>query len=426
MKNSRIYTLLVVMLLLLVGSYGWTTSQNRLRETAVTPETASVGLEQSTTSSHKTTDELIAFWQARVENSPSDYISMTHLGNSYINKARESADLSNYTTAGQTLGKALDLNPDYLPAKAYLAAVHFAQHEFEKALALAETVYSEDPSALLALAMIGDVHIELGNYEEASAAYETLAEANDSPAVLSRMARLSFLNGHTETAVYLLTQAKDAAVEAGYRGESLAWYQYQLGELYIQKGDFETAVVYFDAALETYPGYYLPIEGKGHVANTLGNTEEAIAFYEQIITQAPQPEYLATLGNLYLETNQPELAATQFDLIDALADDNHPEAKLFSHQVAVVYLEEGIHLDWALEVAESSLEVHQDIYSYDLYAWALYKNGRFEEAAQAIEEALKLNTQDAELFTHAGEIYSAIGQQDNADELFAKAESLAP
>jgi Tfp pilus assembly protein PilF len=60
------------------------------------------------------------------------------------------------------------------------------------------------------------------------------------------------------------------------------------------------------------------------------------------------------------------------------------------------------------------LEVRWDVYTYDVLAWALYKNGRLRDALWAIKEALRAGTQDARLFFHAGVIRRALGEDDTA------------
>jgi Tfp pilus assembly protein PilF len=73
-----------------------------------------------------------------------------------------------------------------------------------------------------------------------------------------------------------------------------------------------------------------------------------------------------------------------------------------------------VKLTAALTLARKELEVRQDIYAYDLLAWTLYKNGHFQEAQAAITEALKLGTQDARLFFHAGMIHARLNTIDQA------------
>jgi tetratricopeptide (TPR) repeat protein len=72
------------------------------------------------------------------------------------------------------------------------------------------------------------------------------------------------------------------------------------------------------------------------------------------------------------------------------------------------------------------LQVRKDIYTYDTLAWALYKNKQFHEAAEAMQEALKLGTQDASLYYHAGKIHAALGQKDKAKMCLQKALAINP
>ena len=62
-----------------------------------------------------------------------------------------------------------------------------------------------------------------------------------------------------------------------------------------------------------------------------------------------------------------------------------------------------------------------DIYSEDALAWALYRQGKTQEAAQHMEQALKLGTLDAGLQYHAAIIFSAAGQGPRADALMQSA-----
>ena len=71
-------------------------------------------------------------------------------------------------------------------------------------------------------------------------------------------------------------------------------------------------------------------------------------------------------------------------------------------------------LNESLELARKELEVRQDIYSWDVLAWSLYKNGKFQEAADAISHALSQGTRDAQLFFHAGMIYERVGDSAKA------------
>jgi tetratricopeptide (TPR) repeat protein len=77
-------------------------------------------------------------------------------------------------------------------------------------------------------------------------------------------------------------------------------------------------------------------------------------------------------------------------------------------------------------LANKELEVRHDIYSWDILAWVLFKNGRVLEAADAMNKALALGTQDALLDFHAGMIEFQLGHFGRAQALLKSALALNP
>ncbi len=63
----------------------------------------------------------------------------------------------------------------------------------------------------------------------------------------------------------------------------------------------------------------------------------------------------------------------------------------------------------------------RDIGAFDTMAWAAFKAGRVEEARAAIAQALRLGTQDARLFYHAGMIFKKAGEVDKGAEYLRRA-----
>ncbi|VAW31852.1 hypothetical protein MNBD_CHLOROFLEXI01-4213 [hydrothermal vent metagenome] len=67
-----------------------------------------------------------------------------------------------------------------------------------------------------------------------------------------------------------------------------------------------------------------------------------------------------------------------------------------------------------------------DVYGYDTVAWTLYKNGRFDEAAVASEQALAQGTDEALFYYHAGMIAAAQGNNELAKRQLNLALELNP
>ena len=89
---------------------------------------------------------------------------------------------------------------------------------------------------------------------------------------------------------------------------------------------------------------------------------------------------------------------------------------LHNRDLALFYADHDIKLDEALALAHKEFEVRHDIYTWDALAWALYKNGKYQEANDAMEHALRPGTRDALLFFHAGMIAGRSGQKSQARE----------
>lgn len=421
MSRRKAILLVLISLILIGGSYLLKTRQ------AVTAPKPVVNIDAvSPAFGMKTTDELIAFWKKRFEHDPHDFISLTYLAQSHIRKGRETGDVSEYQKAEAILRNALQLNPDYEPTLAYLSAALFVQHNFAGALELANQVYKSDAHALQALATIGDANLELGRYTEAQSAYDLLKEQNTSPAVYTRLARLTWLHGKPLEALNIMQQAVSQSDELDLSGENSAWYHFQLGELYFNTGQIELADAQYSAALAAFHNYYLALAGHGKVLAAEGKYTDAIASYEKAVAIIPQPDLLAALGDLYTVTKQPEQAKHEYDTVQFIGRLEAINQVVYNRQLAMFYANHNLKLDESVKMAQKELAIRKDIYAYDTVAWALYKNGRYLEAANAMQQAMKLGTHDALLYYHAGMIDHALGKDQQAEQSLTQALAINP
>lgn len=391
------------------------------------PESNSIGLEGSaSTPGMKTTDELIEFWQGRFERDPRDFISLTFLGEAFIHKARETGDVSEYERANTTLQQALELHPNYEVAQAYLSTVRYVQHDFQGALDLASQVYAAHPNAIQALTTIGDAQLELGRYAEAESTYVKLIDKSSSAPVYTRFARLAWLHGKPTQALDWMHKAIEDSDKMDLSGENAAWYHFQLGEMYFNTGQLEQADTQYATALKSFDNYYLALAGLGKVRAAQGRYPEAIQFYEKAVAIIPQPDLLSALGDLFAATGSLDRAKNQYDTVGFIGKLEAINKVIYNRQLALFYANHNIHLKESLHLAQNELENRKDIYAYDTYAWALYKNGRYTEAAAAIQAAMKLGTQDAALYYHAGMISKSLGDDAQAQRMLSQAISLNP
>jgi hypothetical protein len=70
-------------------------------------------------------------------------------------------------------------------------------------------------------------------------------------------------------------------------------------------------------------------------------------------------------------------------------------------------LNHGRRVPEILSAVRRDLQSRQDIYGWDLFAWALFKSGRVQEARAAISHARMWNPEDPALLAHARAIEEA-------------------
>jgi tetratricopeptide (TPR) repeat protein len=80
----------------------------------------------------------------------------------------------------------------------------------------------------------------------------------------------------------------------------------------------------------------------------------------------------------------------------------------------------------ALEKARAAYERRPTIYAAEILAWALYKNGDYEQAERFMQEALRLGTRDALMHFHAAKIAQALGDEARAGGHLATALAINP
>jgi tetratricopeptide (TPR) repeat protein len=383
------------------------------------------------------TDATIHSIQIHLKLYPQDFKSYDALGASYIQKGRETADASYFELAKDALDKSLDLvssGPDAASAKTHMAEVAMSEHQFEEALSWAQeslALGSGDPSPW---AIVGDALTDMGEYERADDAYARLRDPlhpeDDANGLAyernSRIAYLRFLKGDAPGAIQLMRAAISVSVTLRLPAENVAWSQYQLGEICFKNGDLTGAEQAYRAGLAIDPTSYRNLAGLGEVRTAQEKYPEAIALYQRAIAVVPYPAFAAALYDLYQQVGRTDDAHKQLELLEFIGTLNPLNERLFYRELALFYADHNLKLKESVELAKKELEVRHDIYTLDILAWVLFKDGNVPEAAKAIDKALALGTEDALFDFHAGMIGLQLGLSERPRKLFEQALTLNP
>ena len=357
----------------------------------------------------RTIDRHIALYQQLLRRNPLNARAYHGLGETYSRKARENGDATYLQLAEEALRKALQIHPQYSEARRHLAFILYTRHDFAGAAREAEQAIALHPTDSHAYGVLGDAYLEVGKYAQARETYQKMIDLQQDLYAYSRLAALKSLAGDSTGALAALQQALEAGQTSGNPQEHIAWVQWQLGNEYFALGNLTDAEASYQLAHTTYPHYYRALAGLAQIQVAYQRYPEAIALYQQALTVIPLPEYAAALGDVLTKVGRLEDATKQYALVEYIGHLTTLNQVLYNRELATFYVDHDMKLTEALALARKELEVRQDIYAYDLLAWALYKNGHLQEAQAAITAALKLGTQDARLFFHAGMIHARLG-----------------
>lgn len=372
----------------------------------------------------KSTEELIALWQGRVEEDPRDSFSRTQLAHAVMTQARETGNLSLYDQAERLFEAALDVNERDPQAILGLGSARAARHDFVGQLALAEQVLAVEPDSLAALAAVGDARFELGDYLEAAAIYDDLVAQERSAPVLIRRARLAAIHGRTAEALALAGEAATEAAALDLPPQTAAQYQFHLGHHRYEAGDINGAAAALEQALEVYPAHLGARELLAQVRVAQRRLHDAIAIYEGLIDAGPAADLHGSVAALYDAVGEHRIAAGHIEFGLELGRSVIGQYPAERRHLAQFFARHDPAL--ALLLAQEDLATRHDVAAYDTLAWALYQNGRIVEALDASRRARAEGTRSAYLLYHAGMIEAAAGNHADARMLLSEALAINP
>jgi tetratricopeptide (TPR) repeat protein len=236
-----------------------------------------------------------------------------------------------------------------------------------------------------------------------------------------RVAYARELHGDTDGAIEAIQLALEAARPSG---ETAAWVRSQLANLHFNRGDLKQAREQYEASLEAFPGYVHSIAGLARVAAADQDYDRAIELYSIVVERQPVFEYVVALGDVYQAARRAEEAQRQYDLVAAI-DSLYRANGINTDLEMALFLADHPSGEGQLdEAVAEALAIYEkqpgNIRAADALSWALYKAGRYDEAADYSREAVRLGTRDPLILFHAGMISHAVGDDAAAREYLSR------
>jgi tetratricopeptide (TPR) repeat protein len=347
----------------------------------------------------------------------------SRLGDAFMQKARETMDLSYYGRAEAAYRKALAINPNYANALVGIAWVLSGRHEFEQSIEWANKALKAEPNRADAYGLLGDAATEMGDYDSAFEHYQKMLDLKPGIASYSRAAHLLFITGGFEKATLLMSKAVGAG---GAYPENKAWCVAQMALLDFAQGAYVPADQMLTEGLKETPNNYHLLAAMGRVKAGLKDFPAAIEYYKRAQDIVPQHEVVVALGDLYTIEGRTDEASRQYALVDVLRKLNKANGVIGDLQLAQFLADHDRDLDEALRLAEAEYKTRPTVYAADTLAWCYYKNGRISEARKYSLKALSQNTPEASFLYHRGLILAKAGDIGEARKALYQALSQNP
>jgi tetratricopeptide (TPR) repeat protein len=375
-------------------------------------------------------EQAIRFLEDRVKRDADDFIALNKLAGYYLLRLRETGNVTWLNLAERAARSSLKAIPAEQNAGglSLLAQVEFASHDFASARDHAGQLTRLEPRKAYPYLLLGDALTELGDYEAARSAFREMERRGSADvAARTRLARMAALTGDNARAERLYVDALNLAIEAVPPSrETIAWCRWQLGETAFGAGDYDRAEKNYRDSLVTFPDYYRALAGLGRALAAKGDINGAIEHYERAVRILPDPASVSALGDLLQVAGRTKEAEAQYALCEQTAKISAAGGQLYNRQLALYYADHGLKSGEAYQLAKREYETRRDVYGADALAWAALKAGKIDEARQAAKDALRLGTQDAKLFYHAGMVARAAGDREAAQEYLRRALNLSP
>ena len=365
---------------------------------------AAVLVENSFAPSWSSNEQVVSSMEERLKQEPGNAKANAMLGQAYLQRARESGDPGYYTKAEILFERALKAEPRSIEAMLGKASLLMARHDFHEAQDLAMRAVETNPDVVAPYGILTDAFVELGKYDEAVRTLEVMVGRKPNLSSYSRVSYIRELMGDTEGAIQAMRMAIDSGAP---HAENTAWCMVQLANLYLNNGHLDKAVEQFQLALAHFPNYAHAEAGLARAAEARGDLALAVQHYKRAMDRIPLPEFAIGLAHVYERMGRTAEADAQYDLVDAIQRVYESNGVSLDIEMALFNADRGRNLEQALAVAKAEWVSRKSVRVADVYAWTLYRSGRFEEAERMMQQALRLGTRDPLFMRHAEAIAHA-------------------
>lgn len=401
------------------------TSEQKITDTA----DYNTYLDFSENTNYNTAKKSSEFWLKKLKSNPDGHAYMVKAASAYARMFSASGVIEYLKLSEEQLLKANRRtkykNPGYLKS---LAHNYISQHRFGEALSLLKKAENFQEGIIGTRKMLYDVHLELGDYVTAKTYLNQIENFTDFD-YLIRLAKWNDHKGNLDEAVDYMEIALARAESRNLNGLK-QWSYTNIADFYGHAGKIEKSYHYFLKALEINP--YDAYAKKGIawiIYSHEKNPSEALRILNSVTENYQAPEYHLLKAEIAEYQSNQTMMKVEIDLYqDAIKNGIYGD--MYNKYNVLIYAEDPLRAKEALKIAKNEVDNRPTPQSYDLLAWAHYKNGNLEKALKIAEANVIDKTFEPEALYHVAEIYKAKAKNQKSEllkkELLSSVYELGP
>jgi tetratricopeptide (TPR) repeat protein len=359
--------------------------------------------------------------------------------------------LGDIKVAMESLRKALDLSPDSLAARSYLASAMAMSGDLKAAASMYQEIVELQPSNYIVWLQLSETYLRLIRPDDAvQACNKTLqlqprnirclmtlgkalhAQENRDEALkcFKRVLELKpdHISAHEAVGGLLhelgeLDDSIDAYRKALALNPNRALSYFYLGLVFEEKNSLEDAEQAYRKTIEFKPDHIKAHKHLGYILRKLHKQEEALSLYQKALTVSPgDADIHLSFGNTLREFGRIEEAAMSY----RTAINLNPDEARYTLALGKLYQAKGEHEN-ALDCFQKTLRLKPDsATSHYNKGQILYTQGRHEEAVKSFREALRCKTDSPTYYTGLAAALMALNKHEEARVCCEKAMQLQP
>ena len=411
MKNIQLILLFVTF------SIAISCNKNKTKTKQITnPRDYQTYLNIDENASLKKANKELNFWKNKLDKTPSQYPYNSKLASANSQIFQLTGDINQLKNAEENLllanKKTNFNNVGYLRS---LSKNYISQHRFKEALELLTKAEYNGESLLQTHYMLIDVHLELGNLKKVESYLSKVKNFKDFD-YLIRLSKYNDHIGNLDNAIKYLEEALKIA-KSSKNQNLIQWNYTNLADYYGHAGRIKDSYNAYLNALKINPNNSYAKKGIAWIVYSYErNPNEALRILETVVSENSAPDYhllSAEIADFMGDSLEKENQTKKY--LAKVA--NQKYGAMYAKYNVLLFADDTLQKQKALEIAKEEVKARPTAQSYDLLAWAYYKNGFAKKAINISKNHVIGKTFEPEALLHTATIFKANGNTKAAQEL---------